>query len=193
MNDSFETIKNILLEMRDLYASRCKTEIYDPNIQITERDIVADIRSSLIQFCNSKDYQVHCEIRPAPNDSVEPDEMRKLPRIDVVILQNNKNTSWFSAAKKLQNKYQKGLIEARFSSIPISFFNTAIEAKIQSNVSDAKKDIDTLKRLEEKNPNCNCFFVLFNARGRVRDHERILAYAKRKEVCIIEYTAQYQQ
>ena len=191
MNDNFETVKNVLIHLRDLYSARCKFDVDDPAIQITERDIVADIRHSLMEFCVSNGYHVHCEIRPAADENTEPDEMKRLPRIDVAILRDSKNTSWFAAAKKLQGKYRKGSIEARFSSVPSKFFHTAIEAKIQSNVASAKKDIDTLKGIEEKNPSCNCFFVLLNARGRIRDHEKILAYAQEKKVTIIEYTAQH--
>jgi len=66
----------------------------------------------------------------------------------------------------------------------------AIQAKIQSNVANARKDIDTLKDIEAKNPACNCFFVLLNACGRTCDHEKILVYVQVKEISIIEYTAQ---
>jgi len=193
MNDHFQTVRNILVHLKDLYATRCKLDVDDPAIQITERDIVSDIRQSLIDFCTMNGYYVHCEIRPANDGSIEPDEMKRLPRIDVAILRDTKNASWLAAAKHLQGKYQKGSIEARFSSVPVKHFHTAIEAKIQSNVASAKKDIDTLKDIEEKNPSCNCFFVLLNARGRYCDHEKILAYAHENEVSIIEYTAQVRQ
>ena len=190
MNDNFETVKSVLIHLSDLYAARCKFDVDDPAIQITERDIVADIRHSLMEFCVLNGYHVHCEIRPAANENIAPDEMKRLPRIDVAILRDSKKASWLAAAKKLQGKYRKGSIEARFSSVPIKFIHTAIEAKIQSNVANAKKDIDTLKDIEEKNPFCNCFFILLNARGRIRDHDKILAYAQEKKVSIIEYTAQ---
>jgi hypothetical protein len=141
-------------------------------------------------FCAANGYHAHCEIRPAPDVSIDPVRMKRLPRIDVVVLRDINGDSWLAAAKKLQNKYQKGSIEARFSSVPVEFFHTAIEAKIQSNVADAKKDIDTLNSIQERNPSCNCFFVLLNARGRVRDHDNILAYGREKKVTIIEFTAQ---
>jgi hypothetical protein len=192
MNDDFGTVKNILTKIKSRYAAGCSLDVNDPDIQITERDIVADIRHSLTAFCTSNGYHVHCEIRPASDETIEPDEMKKLPRIDVVVLQDRKGDSWLAAAKKLQDKYQKSSIEARFSSIPIRFFHTAIEAKIQSNVTSAKKDIDTLKKIEEKNPSCNCFFVLLNARGRVQDHDNILKYGKDRKIIVIEYTAKRQ-
>ena len=190
MNDDFATVRSVLTELRSLYAASCGVDVDDPETQITERDIVADIRHSLMAFCASNGYQVHCEIRPADDENIDPDEMKRLPRIDVVVLRDRKNASWLDAAKKLHGKYRKGSIEARFSSIPIKFFHTAIEAKIQSNVASAKRDIDTLKNIEERNPSCNCFFVVLNARGRVRDHDNILAYGSEREVTIIEYTAQ---
>lgn len=190
MNDDFATVQSFLIQLRSLYAASCSVDVDDPAIQITERDIVADIRHSLMAFCVSKGYQVHCEIRPAPHGNIEPDKMKRLPRIDVVILRDIRGTSWLAAAKKLQGKYRKGSIEARFSSIPVKFFHTAIEAKIQSNVADARKDIDTLKSIEKMNPSCNCFFLLLNARGRVCDHDNILACGRKKKVAVIEYTAQ---
>ncbi len=190
MNDDFATVRSVLTELRSLYAASCGVDVDDPETQITERDIVADIRHSLMAFCASNSYQVHCEIRPADDENIEPDEMKRLPRIDVVVLRDRKDASWLAVAKKLHGKYRKGSIEARFSSVPIKFFHTAIEAKIQSNVASAKSDIDTLKNIEERNPSCNCFFVVLNARGRVRDHDNILAYGSEREVTIIEYTAQ---
>jgi hypothetical protein len=81
-----------------------------------------------------------------------------------------------------------GAIEARFSSVPVKFFHAAIEAKIQSNIRDAKKDIDTLRWLHDLNPDCHCCFVLLNARGRYSDHDRISAYAEEKGVPITEFT-----
>lgn len=190
MNDDFEAVRNILTELKSLYAARCSLDVDDPAIQITERDIVADIRNSLMAFCISNGYHVHCEIRPATDESTEPDEMKKLPRIDVVVLQDKNGVSWLAAAKTLHDKYRKGSIEARFSSIPIKFFHTAIEAKIQSNVAAAKKDIDLLKNIEERNPLCNCYFVVLNARGRIRDHDNILEYGRDNTITVVEYTAQ---
>ncbi len=190
MNDDFGTVENVLLLLRDLYAARCDSDAKDPAIPITERDIVADLRHSLMEFCSAQGYHVHCEVKPADNEEIGPEEMRRLPRIDVVILRDDKKASWFTAAKKLQGKYSKGSIEARFSSVPVKYFHTAIEAKIQSKVDNAIDDIDTLKDIEKKNPSCNCFFILLNARGKVRDHDNILAYAQEKKVRAIEYTAQ---
>ncbi len=191
MNDDFATVKSILVKLRSQYASSWDVDSHDPPTQITERDIVADIRHSLMAFCKKNDFHVHCEIRPAPNTNIEPDGMKRLPRIDVVVLKKSKGKSkaWFIAAKKLQDKYQKGEFQARFSSVPIEFFHTAIEAKIQSDVADAKKDIDALKEIQKDNQSCNCFFVLLNARGRVRDHDDILEYGREKGIEIIEYTA----
>ena len=190
MNDEFAAVRDVLLQLRSQYAAGCSVDVDDPATQITERDIVADIRHSLMAFCAANDYHAHCEIRPAPDENIEPNEMILLPRIDVVVLRDREGASWLAAAKKLQDKYQKGAIQARFSSVPVKFFHTAIEAKIQSNFGSAKKDIDTLKAIEEKNPYCNIFFVLLNARGPIRDHEKIVAYAQQNKVCIIEYTAQ---
>jgi len=189
MNDDFAAVKNIITELKSLYATRCSLDVDDPATQITERDIVTDIRCSLMAFCTSNGYHVHCEIRPATDENIEPGEMKKLPRIDVVVLRDKKGVSWLAAAKKLQDKYKKGSIEARFSSVPIKFFHTAIEAKIQSNVGDAKKDINMLKNIEERNPLCNCFFVVLNARGQVRDHDKILEYGRYKKITVVEYTA----
>ena len=190
MNDHFKAVKRVLAELRSQYASRCGVDVDHPAIQITERDIVADIRHSLLAFCTRHGFQVHCEIRPASDTSMEPNEMRSLPRIDVVVLQDKTGSSWLAAAKLLQNKYNEGRFQARFSSVPIEFFHTAVEAKIQSNVSDARKDIDTLKRIHDCNPSCNCFFVLLNARGRVPNHDQILAYGRENGVAIVEFTAQ---
>jgi hypothetical protein len=189
MNDDVVTIKNILDELRSEYAACCPLDVDDPEVPITERDIVAEIRSRLKAFCRSRGYQVHCEVKPAPDSGIGPERMRTLPRVDVVVLCNKNSVSWLAAAKNLQNKYKKGSIEARFSSIPVEFFHTAVEAKIQSHVANAREDIDNLKMIHESNPSCNCFFVLLNARGRVRDHEQIQEYAQRKGIEIIEYTA----
>ena len=189
MNDDSATIRGILEELRSEYAACCPLDVDDPEAPITERDIVAEILNRLRAFCRSKGYQVHCEIKPAPDSSIGPERMRKLPRVDVVVLTNKNSASWLSAAKILQNKYDKGSIQARFSSIPVEFFHTAIEAKIQSDVANAKEDIDTLKMIRESNPCCSCFFVLLNARGRVGDHDLIQEYARQKGIEIIEYTA----
>jgi hypothetical protein len=155
---------------------------------ITERDIVAEIYCRLKVFCNSRDLSVHCEIKPASDENVKPKQLRPLSRIDVGILSDINGRSWISSAIKLQDQYKKGLIEARFSSIPLEFFHTAIEVKIQSYVDDAKEDIDFLKELHDSNKACNCFFVLLNARGQREDHENIKEYAADKGICIFEYT-----
>lgn len=189
MNDDAATIRSILEELRSEYAACCPLDVDDPEAPITERDIVTEIRNRLIAFCRTRGYQVHCEVKPAPDSGIGPERMRRLPRVDVVVLSDKNSVSWLAAAKSLQNKYDKGSIQARFSSIPVEFFHTAVEAKIQSDVANARKDIDNLKMLHDSNPSCNCFFVLLNARGRVGDHEQIREYAQRKGIEIVEYTA----
>jgi translation elongation factor EF-4 len=189
MNDDAETIRSVLEELKSEYADCCLLDVDDPEAPITERDIVAEIRDRLKAFCRSRGYQVHCEVKPAPDSSIGPERMRTLPRVDVVVLSDKNSVSWLAVAKSLQDKYGKGSIQARFSSIPVEFFHTAVEAKIQSDVADAREDIDNLKMINESNPSCNCFFVLLNARGRVGDHEQIRDYAQRKGIEIIEYTA----
>ncbi len=193
MNEDAATIRNILEELRSEYATFCPGDVDDPEAPITERDIVAEIRDRLKAFCRSNGYQVHCEVKPAPDCSIGPEHMRMLPRVDVAVLRDKNSVSWLDAAKILQNKYPKGFIQARFSSIPVEFFHTAVEAKIQSNVANARNDIDNLKMIHESNPSCNCFFVLLNARGRVGDHEQIRNYAQRTGIEIIDYTAKKAQ
>ena len=189
MNNDAATIRSILEELRSEYEDCCSLDVDDPQAPITERDIVAEIRDRLKAFCRSNGYQVHCEVKPAPDSGAGPERMRTLPRIDVVVLSDKNSVSWLAAAKTLQNKYHKGSIQARFSSIPVEFFHAAVEAKIQSDVANAREDIDKLKMIHESNPSCNCFFVLLNARGRVGYHEQIREYAQRKRIEIIEYTA----
>jgi len=190
MNQDFQTIYDILADLKADYASSCPTtDVVDSDAPVTERDIVAEIRNRLKPFCRDKRYYVHCEMRPAPNEKAEPMELKRLPRVDVVILADKKGFSWLAAAKILQDKYTKGYIEARFSSVPVKFFHTAIEVKIQSNVVDAKKDITTLRWINDINPSCNCYFVLLNARGRLIDHDRIVKYAGEKKVPVLEYTS----
>lgn len=189
MNEDFGIIRDILEELKAEYAAQCPLDLDDPEAPITERDIVAEIRQRLKTFCASNGYQVHCEIKPAPDENISPRDMKRLPRIDVVILANTNHASWMSAAKTLQGKYRRGSIEARFSSIPVKFFHTAIEAKIQSKVRNAMDDIDTLMRVRANNPLCNCFFILLNARGRYQDHEKIKHYAESKGIAIIEYAS----
>jgi hypothetical protein len=188
MNNDFQILKSILAELRLDYISLCDSDLCDQQAPITERDIVAEIYCRLKVFCKSRGLNVHCEIKPASNENVNTTEMKELPRIDVGILSNINGKSWLLAAKKLQNKYKKGLIEARFSLIPLEYFHTAIEVKIQSNRIDAKKDIDTLKKLHDSNNSCNCFFILMNARGQRSDHDYILKYADQAGICTFEYT-----
>jgi hypothetical protein len=193
MNDDYSAVEDLLVQLRSRYASRCSVDVDDPATPITERDIVADIRYSLMAWCIAKGYHVHCEVRPAPGTSIAPDQTRQLPRIDVAVLRNSDGQSWLAAAKAIQDMYREGRFQARFSSVPVKFFHTAVEAKIQSNVASAKKDLDTLKSIQDANPSCNCFFLLLNARGRVRDHDRILTYGQEKRVAVVEFTAQRNQ
>jgi len=188
MNQDFNIVKSILSDLKSDYASRCQLDLIDQNAPITERDLVAEIYCRLKDFCTSKNLNVHCEIKPASDETDNTFQLKRLPKIDVGILTNFDDNTWISSAIMLQEKYQKGLIEARFSSIPIRFFHTAIEVKIQSNYYDAKKDIDILKRLNDSNQSCNCFFVLLNARGKRLDHDAIQKYADQNGICILEYT-----
>ena len=188
MNKDFQSIKSILRELRTGYISGCQQDAIDPTAPITERDIVAEIYCRLKIFCKSGGLYVHCEIKPAADDTMKPDQLKGLPKIDVGILADMNGRSWFSSAMKLQDKYKKGQIEARFSSVPVEFFHTSIEVKIQSNFRDAKKDIDTLTLLHEANKSCNCFFVLLNARGQRPDHVKIQRYADEKGICMFGYT-----
>jgi len=179
MNNDFDILKSILSDLRSDYISGCQMNTIDQKSPITERDIVAEIYCRLKGFCNEKGLSVHCEIKPATGENAE---------VDVGILSNINGRSWISTAMKLQDKYKKGHIEARFSSIPFDFFHTAIEVKIQSNFHDAKKDIDILKQLHDSNKSCNCFFVLLNARGQRADHDAIQKYADSMGICVLEYT-----
>lgn len=189
MNSDFENIKSILSELRSDYISGCHLNTFDEKLPITERDIVAEIYCKLKVFCSNSDLSVHCEIKPAPSENAKTEELKRLPKIDVGILTAAINgRTWVSSAIKLQDKYNKGLIEARFSSIPIEFFHTAIEVKIQSKYSDSKKDIDILHKIAALNETCNCFFVLLNARGQRSDHDSIKRYADQKGICVFEYT-----
>jgi len=190
VNEDFHAIETVLTNLKSQYAAYCSRDIDDPRAHITERDIVAEIRHVLLGFCTAKGLHVHCEIRPASGQNMEPADMKRLSRIDVVVLRDRNRRSWLAAAKTLQGKYKKGSIEARFASVPVKFFHTAIEAKIQSDVRDAKKDIDTLARIQQRNRSCNCFFVLLNARGRPSNHDRIIEYGQKKKITVVEYTAQ---
>jgi hypothetical protein len=189
MNADFEDIKLILLQIKSEYINGFINSNISANIHITERDIVSEIYYRLRLFCSGKNLSSHTEIKPAPSKSTEISDLKRLPRIDNVILKNMDEKTWIQEAVNFQDRYKKGSIEARFSSIPIEFFHTAIEVKIQSNFRDAKKDIDKLKVIQDSNKDCNCFFVLLNARGRISDHDAILDYAKKQEVFIIEHTS----
>jgi hypothetical protein len=131
MNSDFENIKSILSKLRSDYISGCHLDMFDEKTPITERDMVAEIYCRLKAFYSSSDLSVHCEIKPASSENAETDELKRLPKIDVGILSDINGRSWISSAMKLQDKYNKGHIEARFSSIPVEFFHTAIEVKIQ--------------------------------------------------------------
>ncbi len=110
MNDDFAAVRSLLDQLRSQYAARCSVDVDDPATQITERDIVADIRHCLTAFCAANGYHVHCEIRPAPDANSEPDKLRRLPRIDVVVLWDRNDASWLAAAKRLQDKYTYDLL-----------------------------------------------------------------------------------
>ena len=190
MNSDFADVEASLNQLRWDYAQGCGSDLEDPGLPTTERDTVAEIRSRLRALFANRDLQVHCEVKPASSQDTQPDELKTLPRVDVVVLTERDGASWLSSAKTLQDRYKKGAIEARFASVPVKFFHTAIEAKIQSGVPDAKKDIDTLAFIRRSNSECNCFFVLLNARGRPRDHRAIAAYGHERDITVIEYTAQ---
>ncbi len=187
MNAQFREIKKILLKFKTEYESLYSFGIIkNPNTPITERDIVSELYCYLKQYCKGKKLSVHTEIKPAPSENVSREKLKKLPRIDLVILQKD----WLPSAVKIQNNYKKGLIEARFGAVPYEYFHTAIEVKIQSTVGDVKKDIDTLKTIRKNNTKCNCYMVLLNARGRRQDHEKVLNYTNKSDLCLVEYTCQ---
>jgi hypothetical protein len=185
MNNEFVQIKRILHDLKSEYAILSCGDEFDPNLPITERDIVSEIYCRLKFHFLKTELSVHTEIRPVPSVSSEPEELKRLPRIDVAILFGD---SWLNEAIKLQNKYKKGEFEARFSSVPVESFHTAIEVKIQSHPADSIKDINTLCGIQKNNKNCNCFLVLLNARGKKRDHLKITEYANQKQINFVEYT-----
>ncbi len=193
MNRDYPDIEALLEQLRHEYAEGCGSDLEDSNLPMTERDTVAEIRTRLQTLFQGSDVNVHCEIKPAASQDTQPEELKKLPRMDVVLLTDLEGASWFGCAKAIQSRYRKGSIEARFGSVPVEFFHTAIEVKIQSNVRDAKKDIDTLASINRSNPRCNCFFVLLNARGRPQDHAAIAAYGRARDIHVVEYTAQRQK
>jgi len=187
MNEEFEEIKSILLRLRSDYIAGYRSNMINENTPITERDIVAEIYSRIKSYFQNKHLYPHCEIKPASTERDHISKLKRLPRIDVGVLEDKGEKTWISSAIKLQDKYKKGAIESRFSSIPIEFFHTAIEVKIQSNVIDAKKDIDLLYKIKKSNKKCNCYFVLLNARGKKVDHEAIQKYADKQGITIVEY------
>jgi hypothetical protein len=188
MNREFHRVAEILERLKADYVASCDHDVRSPDAPVTERDIVADIRFRMQDFCRSKGLYAHCEIKPVPIGATAPEDLKPLPRIDVAILCDMDGISWLEEAKKLQNGYKKGEVEARFSSVPVRFFHTAIEVKIQSNVDNAKKDINTLAKIRTQSPSCNCFFVLLNARGIPKDHEKIAAYGAEKGIHVVEHT-----
>ena len=105
-----EEIRSILAKLRSDYVAQCSLDVNDPETPITERDIVTELCGRLKVFCRSRGYQVHCELKPAPDENVGPEEMKRLARVDVGILTNRGQASWLSEAKKLQGKYRKGSI-----------------------------------------------------------------------------------
>jgi hypothetical protein len=189
MNNEFIKIKEILLELKKKYIEYVANGEYHPNVPITERDIVSEIYYRLKIYCKDKELNSHTEIKPVLSKSYELSLLKRLFRVDNVILKNNADNKWITDAIFIQNKYKKGLVQSRFSSIPIEYFHTAIEVKIQSHFPDSKMDIDKLKSIQDTNKDCNCFFVLLNARGKKNEHLKILEYANSKNIFAIEYTA----
>jgi len=189
MNEDFDQIKRCILDLKEEYRQGATTDKINPELPITERDIVSEIYYRLKIFCRGKELFSHTEIRPTSSLVTNKEYSRSTDRIDNVILKNNENRSWIQAALDIQNRYKKGEIEARFSSVPVNFFHTAIEVKIQSKFTDLKKDIIKLKYIKEQNPNCNVLFVLLNSRGKQSDHAKIIEYANSESIPIIEYTA----
>jgi hypothetical protein len=187
MNEDFPKVKAILAEICSSYAALCHPDVIDPLAPVTERDIVAEIQGALKDFCRQRKLNVHCEMKPADSEDMRQGELKKLPKIDVAILSDQGERSWLLSAKKIQDRYAKGAIEARFSSVPVEFFHTAIEVKIQSKVDDARKDLTILEGIGRRNPSCNCFFVLLNARGRKANHAAIRQCANKKRIEMIEY------
>ena len=189
MNKDFKEIEKIILKLKDEYIRMVSENTFNPNIPVTERDIVSELYWRLKNFSQGKDLYSHTEIKPAPNKFTERAKLKRLSRIDNVILMNLGEHHWIDDAIAIQNRYNKGAIEARFSSVPIEYFHTAIEVKIQSYFPDLKKDINKLRLINDNNPDCNCFLLLLNARGNKDDHYAVLEYAKSKEITVIEYTA----
>lgn len=189
MNSDFNGVHQQLVTLRDAYAAACGTDVESAWAPVTERDIVSDIHEALKPFCRSRGYTTHCEMKAVPDIDTGREISRAWPRIDACILTDADGQSWLHAAKTLQNQYVKGHIEARFSAVPAQYLHTAIEVKIQSDVSDARKDLEKLVRVRHLNGACNCFFVLFNARGSASAHASIRALGDSMGICVVEHTA----
>jgi len=108
MNEDFEAIKAILVELRSDYSTSCQQDAVDPFAPITERDIVAEIYCRLRGLCRMKGLHVHCEIKPATNENIGTDQLKRLPKIDVGILAERNGRSWLTSAIKLQDKIIRG-------------------------------------------------------------------------------------
>ncbi len=186
MNDQYKEIKEVLVGIRARYISQWEST--SSRIPVSERDIVSKIYAQLSDWAKGRKLHPHTEVKPRfDNKSVSNKKGIKI--IDVALLKDIGNESWLESAKEIQAGYQKGNIEARYSSIPLKFFHTVIEVKIQSNFENSKKDILALKKIKTAKPDCNCFFVLLNALGSYRDHRRIKEFAKEHDIEIIEYTS----
>ena len=185
-----EAIQAVLVELRSDYASFCRDgDVVDSRAPISEADIVSEIRSRLLSVAERWGYTIHQEIRAVTDDLPGTTHIKHLPRLDLVLLDDDGGDSWLEAAKGLQDRYAKGPIEARFLAVPSRFIRTAIEVKIQSLPVNSKKDIDGLRLLRDQHPTCGCFFVLLNARGMVSDHEKIAQYGEEAGIPVIEYSA----
>ncbi len=184
---TYSDIRKILENVRDQYRGLCKGDNYDPKLPISKRDLVSEIYCKLRPYCLENRLYIHTEVKPSDYELGG-----KIPEFDLVILSSFEKSSWLDFAVEVQNSCGKGRTEARFSSIPIEFFNTLIEVKIQSRVWDSIRDIDKLVSIRDAirkcGRNCNCFHVLLNARGRSGDHQRIIKYADSKGIEIIEHT-----
>jgi len=190
MNKDSDAVKQVLEKVRADYATGCQAgELMDPGLPITERDILCEIWARLRPFCISAGLHVHSEVKVAPSLDSHHTVLRSAKRVDVAILRDQPQARWLDAAREIQDRKCKGHIEARFEAIPVEYFHTVMEVKIQSHIPDARKDISSLSQIAAANPECNCFFVLLNARGQVCDHNAILTYAKTAGVPIVEYTA----
>lgn len=177
----YRSVEKILEHLKKDYQQWSQSDVPDPRAPFTERDAVAEIYCRLKDLSVSHDLYVHCEVKPYPFTS---------PKIipDISLIKNLGKRSWTEEANEIHAGHDAGSIESRFSAVPVEFFHAALEIKIQSNFSNAKKDIDKLNQLRQMNPRCNCFLVLLNARGKCRDHEKIIKYGQDKGIGVIEYT-----